>query len=176
MADTAVNIKDAANATVSVDATAVTTTPTAIAAGQSARQNIAVYDAADNLIGARVLADANGANALRVLPSSAGRLGDVLVPALSSTGTQIGTVTAIDKGISIQVPPGASIALYVAAAALGTAAAAAAISRQYTNPTSATSPIEVQINLANSMQVFGTNATSGTATTFATGACTYRVI
>jgi len=176
MADTAALIKDGNGNLVPIDGTAVTTTPTALSAGQSLRQNFALFDAADDLAGARVLADANGANALRVLPSSVGRLGDTAVPTLSAVGVQIGTVTTIDRGISIQVPPGASIAFYVSAAVAANAGAAAAISRQYSNPSSATTPIEVQINLANAMQIWGTNTTSGTGSTYAAGACTYRVI
>jgi hypothetical protein len=134
-----------------------------------------------NLLTPNVVSTGAGNAALGLLAPS-GRTGDTVFPnagviaAGSTAGVQVGNCLTTDRGLSIIVPPGASLGFYVAPTVAASVTAAATVARQYSNPSTSTTPIEIQVNLSGGQQVWATLATAGTVVAGISGLCTYRVI
>ncbi|GAC1425726.1 MAG: hypothetical protein NVSMB5_20070 [Candidatus Velthaea sp.] len=119
-----------------------------------------------------------GGVALSVAVTASGQGASTALPTIvGAVGTSLaGVIPTTAKGVQISIPPGATIAYYIASAVAASAAAAVLVSVSWQNATTATAPIVVQENLTSAMQVWVTNAVAGAGSTYFTGAVTYRVI
>ena len=112
----------------------------------------------------------------KVLPTatSNGIGADTAFPgSVSTSGTSLGSLPAGATGLVIHIPIGASVTLYVASAQAASAAAAALVASTYANASTNTNNLDVQIPL-NGQQVWVTNFTSGSSTTYISGIPTFR--
>ncbi len=113
----------------------------------------------------------------RIITAPSGIGADTVAPTpISSTGTLLDTPPIGAKGVEIDVPPGASVSEYIAPTVAGSSSAAVPVSHTFSNPSSATTPLAVQLNLASAQLVWITNIVAGTASPYVSGLPTFRWI
>jgi hypothetical protein len=99
---------------------------------------------------------------------------DIAFPATVSTnGTSLGALPLGASRLQIHLPVGSSVSIYVSPVIVASAVAAALVASTYNNAAANTNNLDVNIDL-NGEQVWVTNYTVGTASTFISGKPVYR--
>jgi hypothetical protein len=85
----------------------------------------------------------------------------------------LGTLPTGASGVVIHLPPGAGVSFYVATTVAANSTAASLVSLTRNNPSSSVDNLDVNVPL-NGQNIWVTNYTSGTATTYISGKPVFR--
>ena len=106
--------------------------------------------------------------------SASGVGSDTAFPStVSAVGTTLGTLPTGASGVVIHLPPGAGVSFYVATTVAANSTAASLVSLTRNNPSSSVDNLDVNVPL-NGQNIWVTNYTSGTATTYISGKPVFR--